>query len=65
MPILTLPNSKLPFRIGLQDIRPYHKTEEFGRGIMPDKEIIPTIEQIENNEDPELEWILQDIAHKK
>lgn len=65
MPILTLPNSKLPFRIGLQDIRPYHKTEEFGRGIMPDKEIIPTIEQIENNEDPEMDWILQDIKNKK
>jgi len=63
MPLLKLPNSKLLFRIGLQDIRPVKQTTEFGRGILPDVTIIPTSEQITDNKDPELDWIIEDAKN--
>lgn len=62
MPLLELPNSKLQLRVGLMDIRTPYQTEEEGRGIMPNVEIIPTVEQILNGEDPELDWILKTIS---
>jgi hypothetical protein len=40
---------------------PHHKTEIKGRGIFPDKEIIPTLEDRLKGNDPELSWILKDI----
>lgn len=64
MPLLKLPNSKLLFRIGLQDIKPVNKTSEFGRGIFPDIPIIPSIYQIIENNDPELDWIIEDAKKK-
>lgn len=64
MPLLKLPNSKLLFRIGLQDIKPLNKTSEFGRGIFPDIPIIPSIYQIIENNDPELDWIIEDAKKK-
>jgi len=62
MPLLELPKSKLPLRLGLMDIRPIHKTEQKGRGIMPNVEIIPTAEQRVNGEDPELEYVLKTVS---
>lgn len=62
MPLLELPKSKLPLRLGLMDIRPLHKTEKEGRGIMPNVEIIPTLEQRLSGEDPELEYILKLVS---
>ncbi len=64
LPILTLPNSKLPLRIGLMDVKTTHQTTVFGHGIYPDKEIIPTVQDKIDNKDPELEWILHDIKSK-
>jgi C-terminal processing protease CtpA/Prc len=63
MPLLELPNSKLLFRIGLQDIRPVKETTEFGRGILPDVTIVPTSEQIIDDKDPELDWIIEDVKN--
>lgn len=60
-----LPNSKLRTRLWIMDIAATNKTNEKGRGIFPDKEIIPTIHEIVNDKDPELEWIKNDIASKK
>jgi hypothetical protein len=37
-------HSELKIRIGLMMMAPHHKTEIKGRGIFPDKEIIPTLE---------------------
>lgn len=62
MPLLELPNSKLPLRLGLMDIRPVHRTEQEGRGIMPNVEIIPTLEQKLNGIDPELEYVLKTVS---
>ena len=61
MPEVVLPNSKIRVRVGLVFIKPHYKTEKDGRGIFPDKEIIPTLQDRINGCDPEIEWILDDI----
>lgn len=61
----TLPNSKLNVRLWIMKIAATNKTNTIGRGIFPDKEVIPTLEDIMNGNDPELEWIENDIASKK
>ncbi len=47
--------------MGLFDIQTISQTKVEGRGIFPDKEIIPTIEDKVTKKDPELEWILSDL----
>lgn len=64
LPVLSLPNSKLPLRLGLMDVKTTNQTNVFGHGIYPDKEIIPTIQDKIDNKDPEMEWILNDIKSK-
>ena len=64
MPIITLPNSKNKVRIGLARIGILEKTDTIGRGVFPDVEIIPTVEEFKNNEDKAMEWILNDIEKK-
>jgi hypothetical protein len=44
------------------DIRPVHRTEQEGRGIMPNVEIIPTVEQRLSGVDPELEYVLKTVS---
>jgi C-terminal processing protease CtpA/Prc len=58
----TLPASKLRLTVGMQFIQPYHKSGIEGRGIFPDKEIVPTIENRINHQDPEIEWIMNHIT---
>ena len=60
----TLPASKLRLTVGTQTIQPHYKSEIEGRGIFPDKEIIPTIENRKNQQDPELDWIMNQIINK-
>lgn len=64
LPVLTLPNSKLPLRIGLMDVRTTNQTEVIGHGIYPDKEIIPTLSDRLENKDPEMDWILKECTSK-
>ena len=61
MPLVKLPYSKIEILVGLMQITPYHKTTTEGRGIFPDKEIIPTIEDRIKGNDPEMNWILNEI----
>ncbi len=66
MPLVQLPNSKVNLKIGLAVVSASNKTTEIeGRGIFPDKEIFPTIENRKNNIDPELNWVLDDIRREK
>ena len=65
MPLVQLPNSKVNLRIGLALVSAAGKTNIEGRGIFPDKEILPTLEDRKNNIDPELNWILEDIRREK
>ena len=53
----TLPASKLRLTVGMMAIQPHYKSSIEGRGIFPDKEILPTIENRINQQDPEIEWI--------
>lgn len=61
MPTYTLPNSKLMIRIGLGVVAPFYKVNTLGRGIMPDVEIKPTIQDRIKGSDPELSWVLNDV----
>ena len=61
MPMIQLPNSKIKINLGLLFIAPYHQTTIEGHGIFPDKEIIPTLEDRINENDPELNWVLENI----
>ena len=63
--IVQLPNSKVNLDIGLALVSAKGKTTTEGRGIFPDKEILPTLEDRKNNVDPELNWILEDIRREK
>lgn len=59
LPILTLPYSKLRFRVGLQDIGVIKKTDTIGRGIFPDVEIKPNELDLLKDIDPEIEYIVK------
>ena len=61
MPLEKIPNSDLKLRVGLLACIPYYQTEKEGRGIFPDKEIIPTLQDRIDGVDPELNWVLDDI----
>lgn len=65
MPIIQLPNSKVNLKIGLAMVCATGKINIEGRGIFPDKEILPTLEDRKNNIDPELNWIIEDIQREK
>ncbi|MEO8234119.1 MAG: S41 family peptidase [Flavobacterium sp.] len=61
MPLIEMPHSKINVRMGLMACIPTYKTDVEGHGIMPDKEIIPTLEDRIKDNDPELNWVLQDL----
>jgi C-terminal processing protease CtpA/Prc len=61
MPKIKLPNSEIQIRTGIMMMESKFKTTTQGRGIFPDKEITPTIEDRIKENDPELDWILKDI----
>lgn len=63
MPTFTLPNSKVDLRIGLMTISTIYQTQPDGRGVFPDKEIVPTIQDRLSGRDPELDWVLDDIRN--
>ena len=65
MPLFALPHSKLPIRIGLMAIKPFYKSTIEGRGVFPDVEIIPTLDDKIQDKDPEMDWVLKDLnLHK-
>lgn len=64
MPLIEMPNSDIKVRVGLIFIAPHYKTTTEGRGIFPDQEIIPTVQDRVKGIDPELNWVLEDIRSK-
>lgn len=64
MPVYTLPNSKLKFRFGLAAINPHHKVPVEGQGIIPDIQISPTANDFLLGNDPELEWVINEVEGK-
>ena len=65
MPVRSLPASKVQVRIGLLECKTPYPSMRDGRGIFPDVEIIPTLNDRLNENDPELQWILKDIDQNK
>jgi hypothetical protein len=65
MPVVRLPHSKIPLRLGLMDIKTINQSSIVGRGIFPDKEINPTIQDKIQEIDPEMEWIIHDVSRLK
>jgi C-terminal processing protease CtpA/Prc len=65
MPLVDLPNSKIPLRLGLMDIKTINQTNVDGRGIFPDIEIPLTVKDKVKNKDPQLDWILENIKKKR
>jgi len=63
--IYEMPTSKLKIRMGLMQVEASYKQMPDGYGIMPDVEIIPTIEDRKQYIDPELNWIINDINKLK
>jgi len=61
MPVVKLPHSKVGIKMGLMFIAPHQKTDIEGRGIFPDKEIVPTLQDKLAENDPEMNWIMEDI----
>ncbi len=61
MPRVKLPNTNIQIRIGLMYMASPFKTILEGRGIFPDKQIIPTIEDRIKENDPEMTWVLDTI----
>jgi hypothetical protein len=59
-----LPNSKLFLPIGLMLIQPDIELTHTKKGVMPDKEIVPTTQQVLQKKDIQLEWIMEDIKSK-
>lgn len=65
MPKVKLPDSDMQIRTGIMLMGSKFKTAKEGRGIFPDKEIIPTIEDRIKENDPELDWVLNDIKSQE
>jgi C-terminal processing protease CtpA/Prc len=64
MPIVKLPNSKLSLRLGLIDIQSVNQSGQDGRGIFPNVEIKPTIQDKVEKKDPEMEWVMKQLGVK-
>ncbi|MDQ8005057.1 MAG: S41 family peptidase [Pedobacter sp.] len=64
MPVITLKNSKLALRFGLNRMAPIYQQDLYGRGVFPDVEIQSTLKDRISNYDRELQWILKDIKGK-
>ncbi len=65
IPTFKLPHSKIKVNFGLLYVKAIGSTDTIGRGIMPDVEIIPNLEDRINDCDPELDWILNDIQNNQ
>lgn len=63
--VYEMPNTKVRARIGLAHIDAPNKTAPDGYGVKPDVELLPSFTDRLQSVDPELEWILKDIAQKQ
>lgn len=59
---IKLPNSKLVLPVGLMLIQPDIKATNSKKGVIPDHQIIPTLQENLGKKDVALQWILKDIG---
>jgi C-terminal processing protease CtpA/Prc len=60
-----LPNSRLKLPIGLMLIKPDITYTFTKKGVVPNKKILPSLEQIFQKKDVQLQWIFDDIENNK
>jgi C-terminal processing protease CtpA/Prc len=60
-----LRHSKLKLPIGLMLVQPNIEFNNLKKGVFPDQEIIPTLQQVLEKKDVQLEWIMEEIKNKK
>lgn len=61
MPVVKLPHSELKVRVGIMNVKPYYQTDVTGHGIYPDILIKPTLEDLIQQKDPELDWLKKNL----
>lgn len=61
MALIKLPESRLFFNFGLAHIQPHYRSGPPGRGVMPDVEIRPNLQDRINGVDPEIRWIVDQL----
>jgi C-terminal processing protease CtpA/Prc len=64
IPVVTLKNSRLGLRLGLNRMAPVYQQEVYGRGVFPDVDIPSSLQDRISNYDRELQWVLTDIKEK-
>jgi len=64
MPVLKLPYSKLKWRLGVMSVKPYQQETTEGRGIMPDISIQTNPDDVVNENDSGMEWILNNLDYE-
>lgn len=60
-----LPHSKLQLPIGLMLIKPHINFTNTKKGVTPNVEIIPTLQEVLQKKDVQLDWVMQDIEKEK
>ncbi len=60
-----LKNSKLYLPIGLMLIQPNIKFTDTKKGVIPDVEIIPTLQEVLQKKDVQLDWVMEEIENSK
>lgn len=60
-----LPNSKLKLPVALMLVQPNIEFTETKKGVLPDHEIIPTLQDVLQKKDIQLDWIMDDIQLKE
>ncbi|MGA9212774.1 S41 family peptidase, partial [Kaistella sp.] len=60
-----LPHSKLKLPIGLMLIQPNIEFTDTKKGVLPDYEIIPNLQEILQKNDIQLEWIMEQIKNQE
>ena len=61
MALIKLPESNLWFTFGLAHIQAHYHSGLPGRGVMPDVEIKPTLQDRINGVDPEIRWVVDHL----
>ena len=61
MPVVKLPHSELKVRVGIMNVKPYYQTDVTGHGIYPDILIKPTLEDLIQQKDTEIDWLKKNL----
>lgn len=62
LPTVTLPKTKIIWRMGLMHIRPINRTEVKGRGIQPDITIVEKAADLAAGRDKIMEWVMERVS---